>query len=276
MNEPLERLTIHFIGGPLTLELPRKLHAGLARLYRPFLTDGPAPLTVTFDVQPPVDYNIELGLRLDYPEAGGRRSIREPRFELLPTEAGARVRYRLSGYQDVDYVLRAWATMCLLPPKGFLFHAAGIVTPRGRGFLICGRSGGGKSTLAGNLLGRPGWRVLSDEMPAVRRGSGGWTVDFTPFWGDLEPRMPVVTRAGLAGVCALEKGDAVGLEPLTARDGAALLLASVTSYEPPPWFADLVLPFATELSRRVPAHRLTVPRTFEPAALAGLLDENGP
>jgi len=275
MKDPLERLIIHFIGGPLALELPRTLYTGLAEIYRPFLTDGPITLTVTFDVQPSVDYNIELGLRLIYPEAGGRRLIREPRFELIPTEAGARVKYRLSGYQDVDFVLRVWAAMCLLPPGGFLFHAAGVVTPRGKGFLICGRSGSGKSTLAGNLIGRPGWHVLSDEMPAVRRRDGGWTIEFTPFWGDLEPRMPAVTRAGLTGICVLEKGDTAGLEPLTARDGTALLVASVTSYEPPPWFADLVLPFAAELSRRVPAHRLTVPRTFEPAELADLLDENG-
>jgi hypothetical protein len=277
MNEPLERLTINFIGGPLALELPRTLCARLAELYRPFLADGPSVLTVTFDAQPLVDYNLELGLRLIYPEQSGRRVIREPRFELVPTGTGARVKYCLGAYQYVDFVLRVWAAMCLLPPEGFLFHAAGIVTPRGSGFLICGKSGGGKSTLAGNLIGRPGWHVLSDEMPAVRRavrrGDGGWTVEFTPFWGDLEPRMPAVTRAGLAGVCALEKGDAVRLEPLTARDGAALLLASVTSYEPPPWFADLILPFATELSRRVPVHRLTVPRTFEPAELADLLDE---
>jgi hypothetical protein len=276
MREPLERLTINFIGGPLTLELPGKMCARFAELYRPFVADGPGVLTVTFDVQPPVNYNIELGLRLIYPEEGGRRVIREPRFELVPTGAGARVKYRLDAYQNVDLVLRVWAAMCLLPPGGFLFHAAGVVTPRGGGFLICGRSGSGKSTLSRNLIGRHGWHVLSDEMPAVRRKDGDWTVEFTTFWGDLEPRMPAVTRAGLTGICTLEQGDAVRLEPLTAKDGAALLLASVTSYEPPPWFADLVLPFATELSRRVPAHRLTVPRTFEPAELADLLDANGP
>ncbi len=273
MKEPLERLTINFIGGPLALELPRTMCARFAEFYRPFLADGPGVLAVTFDVQPPVDYNIELGLQLVYPEADGRRMIREPRFELVPTGTGARVKYRLGAYQNVDFVLRVWAAMCLLPPEGFLFHAAGVVTPRGRGFLICGRSGGGKSTLAGNLIGRPGWHVLSDEMPTVRRGDRGWTVEFTPFWGELEPRMPTVTRAGLTGICALEKGEAVRLEPLTARDGAALLLSSVTSYMPPPWFADLVLPFATELSKCVPVHRLTVPRTFEPAELADLLDE---
>jgi len=273
MKEPLERLTINFIGGPLALELPRTMCARFAEFYRPFLADGPGVLAVTFDVQPPVDYNIELGLQLVYPEADGRRMIREPRFELVPTGTGARVKYRLGAYQNVDFVLRVWAAMCLLPPEGFLFHAAGVVTPRGRGFLICGRSGGGKSTLSGNLIGRPGWHVLSDEMPTVRRGDRGWTVEFTPFWGELEPRMPTVTRAGLTGICALEKGEAVRLEPLTARDGAALLLSSVTSYMPPPWFADLVLPFATELSKCVPVHRLTVPRTFEPAELADLLDE---
>jgi len=232
-------------------------------------------------VGPPVNYNIERGMRIIYPEVEGRRVIRDPSFELVPTEAGARVKYRLAGYQGIDLVLRVWTAMSLLPPKGFLFHAAGVVTPRGKGLLVCGRSGSGKSTLAGNLIGTPRWHVLSDEMPAVRctvrcavrLGDGGWTIEFTPFWGDLEPRMPAVTRVGLGGIFTLEKGDAVRLEPLTARDGAALLAASVTSYEPPPWFADLVLPFAAELSRRIPVHQLTVPRRFEPAELAALLDE---
>jgi hypothetical protein len=275
MGEPLDRLTIHFIGGPLTLEVPRTMRHGIEELYRPFLTDDPAPFTVTLVDEPKVDYSIKRGLRTIYPEVGGRRVIRDPSFELIPTGTGARLKYRLAGHQGIDLVLRVWTAMCLLPPEGFLFHAAGIVTPGGKGLLVCGRSGSGKSTLAGNLITRPEWHVLSDEMPVVRRGGDGWTIGFTPFWGDLEPRMPTVTRAGLSGVCALEKGDAVGLEPLTARDGAALIVSSITSYEPPPWFADLVLPFAAELSRRVPFHRLTVPRKFEPAELAVLLDEPG-
>ncbi|HDR06938.1 MAG TPA: hypothetical protein ENN88_04820 [Candidatus Coatesbacteria bacterium] len=275
MREPLARLTIHFIGGPLALELPPTLHSRLTEFYSPFLTDEPAQARVAFDQRPPVSYNIELCLRITYPEAEGRRVIREPRFELSPDDAGARVKFCTRAFQDADFILRAWAAMLLLPPEGFVFHAAGLVTPAGRGVLVCGRSGSGKSTLAGNLAESPGWSVLSDEMPAVRREPGGWSIGFTPFWGDAEHRMPGTRDARLRGICALEQGDGPALEPMSPADGAALLLGSVTSYEPPPWFADAVLPFAADISRSLPFHRLTVPRSFDAARLAELFDEGG-
>jgi hypothetical protein len=268
---PPKPLTIHFIGGPLTLELPPQMHHRVRGFYEPFLTDGPARLTLTFEVGPAVEYSTTRGMRIAYPETGDGRTALEPRFELIPTERGARVRYRMTAFQGVDCVLRIWATMLHLPPGGFLYHAAGIVTPEGRGHLLCGRSGSGKSTFAGNLIADPRWHVLSDEMPAVLRGKGGWSVSFTPFWGDLEPRMPERTEADLVGICKLEQGDSVKLEPLDRRAGTELLLQSVVSYEPPPWFADLALPFATELARGMPIHRLTVPRVFDPDELGEAL-----
>ncbi|MCK4594494.1 hypothetical protein KAU45_08325, partial [bacterium] len=226
------------------------------------------------DVGPTVHYNTERGMRISYPEHGGRRTIREPRFEIVPTERAARVKYRLGMHQEIDCVLRVWAAMLHLPPDGFLFHAAGVITPGGRGYLVCGHSGGGKSTLAGNLIGRPDWHVLSDEMPAVLREKEGWNLCFTPFWGDLEPRMPEVTQAELRGICKLVQGDAVTLKPLGIKDGTALLFESVTSYGHPSWFVDLLLPFVTEVAHRVPAYRLTVPRVFDPDELSKLMDFN--
>ncbi len=274
MHNTLETLTIHFIGGSLAIELPRWMHPKVGNLYEPFISNGRPNIILTLDVGPTVYYNTKPGMRISYPEQDGRRITREPRFEIVPTERGARVKYRFGTNQGIDCVLRVWAAMLHLPPDGFLFHAAGIITPGGKGYLLCGHSGDGKSTLAGNLIGRPGWHVLSDEMPAVLRENEGWTLCFTPFWGDLEYRIPEVSQTELRGFCKLVQGDAVTLEPLSIKDGTALLVESVTSYGHPSWFADLVLHFSIELARRIPAYRLTVPRVFDPDELSKLMDFN--
>ena len=60
---------------------------------------------------------------------------------------------------------------------GLVCHAAALIEGE-RGWLCCGRSGAGKSTLA-SLMGE---RAASDEVGAVRRGGGSFTVHALPFW----------------------------------------------------------------------------------------------
>lgn len=53
-----------------------------------------------------------------------------------------------------------------------ILHAAGVVTESGRGVLLLGNSGVGKSTLAAALRCR-GFEILSDDCMAVRSCDGG-------------------------------------------------------------------------------------------------------
>ncbi|HWE41975.1 MAG TPA: hypothetical protein VG432_05680, partial [Gemmatimonadaceae bacterium] len=54
----------------------------------------------------------------------------------------------------------------------YLVHAAGVVDPCGRAWLLAGDSGSGKSTLA-YALARNGWTVLGDDGVLIERRGGG-------------------------------------------------------------------------------------------------------
>ncbi len=54
----------------------------------------------------------------------------------------------------------------------YLVHAAGVVDPAGRAWLLAGDSGNGKSTLA-YALARTGWTVLGDDGVLIERDGAG-------------------------------------------------------------------------------------------------------
>jgi len=70
---------------------------------------------------------------------------------------------------------------------GGLFHAAGLIRDN-RGELFIGKSGSGKSTLA-RACGDD--EILSDELTAVRRDAGAFTVHGTPFMASLAWAAPI-------------------------------------------------------------------------------------
>ena len=84
----------------------------------------------------------------------------------------------------------------LLLPGGVAFHAA-VLAGDGRGFLLAGRSGRGKSSLA-RLLRE---RALGDEVGVVLGGPGGFTVRGSPH------RVGRRGSAALAGVYLLARGN---------------------------------------------------------------------
>jgi len=67
----------------------------------------------------------------------------------------------------------AFGLLKLLRPLGlYSLHAAGVVSAHGRGLLIVGGSGHGKSTLALGLI-RQGWGYLSDDAVLLRQQPDG-------------------------------------------------------------------------------------------------------
>ena len=102
---------------------------------------------------------------------------------LTHRHAGARLRvrdgrlFREAGYASADAsvrreLARVGAIVRLRQRGRYLIHAAGVVDPRGRGWLLAGDSGSGKSTLA-YALARRGWTVLGDDGVLVERSRGG-------------------------------------------------------------------------------------------------------
>jgi len=102
---------------------------------------------------------------------------------LIHTEEPAELRLRggrLSpgrGYRnasaDTRRELRRLGAIFQLRERGlFHLHAAGVVAPDGRAWLLAGESGSGKSTLT-YALARAGWKVLGDDgIPIEQRDEG--------------------------------------------------------------------------------------------------------
>jgi len=148
--------------------------------------------------------------------AGGRL-VRGPGYDA----AGAAVRRELA---------RVGAIIRLRQRGRYLVHAAGVVDPTGRAWLLAGDSGSGKSTLA-YALARTGWTVLGDDGVLVeRRGDGllahSWR---EPLRGSrrLDSAFPELADGALRPV----PGDPRERVPITMRGARSAVVAAVVLVE---------------------------------------------
>ncbi|MBN2371469.1 MAG: hypothetical protein JXO72_13385, partial [Vicinamibacteria bacterium] len=111
-----------------------------------------------------------------------------------------------------------------------LLHACGVVAGRSA-FLLCGRSGAGKSTSA-RLWSRSRLRarVLSDDRIVIRRGARGPRIFGTPWQG--EARFSLAASRPLTAVFFLRHAGKTRAIPISASDAAGRLYAR--SF-PPVW-----------------------------------------
>jgi hypothetical protein len=106
---------------------------------------------------------------------------------------------------------------------GVEVHAAGVVTPDGRGLLFAGQSGAGKSTLSKLWRAEGGVTVLSDERIILRAEAGGVWMYGTPWHGEGYIAEP--GRARLGRVFLLRQGPQNGLRAVPATEAVARLFA---------------------------------------------------
>jgi hypothetical protein len=157
----------------------------------------------------------------------------------------------------------AFGLLKLLRPRGFYsLHAAGLVTPAGRGVLIVGSSGSGKSTLTVGLV-RQGWYYLADDAVLLRLHPAG-VAALT-----LRQHCYVDTSA-LAIYTDLPWGEEV--PDRAGRYRRQLRLADAYPDRPVSQCLPQVLLFACI----VPAAESTVRRLDRPSALKHLLAQSGP
>lgn len=95
----------------------------------------------------------------------------------------------------LDCIVHDLVDDCLVGP---VYHAA-AVSYRGRGILMPGMSGAGKTTLSAWLAGK-GWDYLSDEIACVERGS----MKMEAFYRSLHLRTPIAAplRQLIPAACA--------------------------------------------------------------------------
>lgn len=137
--------------------------------------------------------------------------------------------------------------------RGVLMHGSGIID-QGSGILFLGRSGDGKSTMAGLWASQPGVTVLSDDRIIIRRVDGEYWIYGTPWHGTL----PVAShlKAPLSQIFVLRHQPSNQVSPLVPMAAAAQLLER--SF-PPLWDKtglQFSLDFLAELALEVPPREL--------------------
>jgi hypothetical protein len=114
-----------------------------------------------------------------------------------------------STFQEVRLFLLGVVFSALLHQKGMVpFHASALLDDQGRSFLLCGRSGVGKSTLTAGFL-KKGYRLLSDDVSVIKPSEGRiWVYPSFPFiklWKDVMEHVDFSTEGGTRLRDPLEK-----------------------------------------------------------------------
>jgi hypothetical protein len=134
--------------------------------------------------------------------------------------------------------------------EGVEVHGCGVITPDGRGVLLTGHSGAGKSTSSRLWSKQNGARVLSDDRIILRREKGRVWMYGTPWHGDAG--IAEADRWPLDGIFVLAHGDKNELRPLRRASASAELYARSFVPHHSPEAAAFNLEFFSKVTTDVP------------------------
>lgn len=169
-----------------------------------------------------------------------------------------------SGYLKIDPNINAldyaldMLIMLLLPRhKGFMVHGSGSL--RGEdGWLACGPSGAGKTSLARSAISIEG-KVVNDERVCVVRRNGRFYLMGTPFWGEMQPQPDAARiKAPLKHLVILARGKDALVEPMEAFLGLLdnIIFPAGDTYDR----YEKVMDMAWEVARTTKCHGLAFDR----------------
>ena len=129
----------------------------------------------------------------------------------------------LSSYNSIAYMESGWQFYVALTKRGgMMLHSSAVVLD-GKAYLFSGPSGMGKSTHT-RLRQKefPGAIVINDDKPALRKIDGVWYAYGTPWCG--KDGININTRAPLAGICFLRRGEENKIRRLPPIEAAAAVM----------------------------------------------------
>ena len=159
---------------------------------------------------------------------------------------------------------RSWSTILTFGPAelivrtriicrdGLVFHACGL-DDNGRGLLMAGRSGAGKSTQALLWDQEPGVVVLNDDRVAVRLNADGAMIYGSPWSGIAN--IAQNHQAPLSAILLIEKAKTNELVPLSSAEAMPLLMARAFLPYWNPGLMATALGVLERLLARIPVYR---------------------
>lgn len=102
---------------------------------------------------------------------------------------------------------------------GIMVHGSGVIC-NGRGWVFTGRSGSGKTTIAG-IFDRNGDRVVHDDRLILIKEGGRWVMHSTPVYRNDEPRNSAVDHLWI-----ISHGRSNISVPLSGAEAAGLIMAN--------------------------------------------------
>jgi len=153
-----------------------------------------------------------------------------------------------------ENLFRIVACYQLFMEGALVMHSAAF-SDGARGFLFCGRSGAGKTTLC-RLANELNLEILSDELNAIRPVGGSFELLAMPFAGDFggDPRRhPPYPLTGLLG---LHQGSAPLVSLCSKAEAVSRIVASCPYVNADPQLVDKLTSRAEEFVERQPLRML--------------------
>ena len=152
-------------------------------------------------------------------------------------------------YGTLELIVRARIQL----KKGMLFHSSGI-DDNGKGIVITGHSGEGKSTQSHYWNGLPGALIMNEDRVAVRETNERYICYGTPWGGTAN--IAINHKVPLSALILIEKSQTNKIEKLSPSEALPLLM--VRSFFPY-WDEKLVklaISNLNSLVSKVPVYRL--------------------
>ncbi len=155
----------------------------------------------------------------------------------------------------VENLFRVVASYQLFGEGCLVMHSAAF-TDGDRGFLFCGRSGAGKTTLC-CLADELELDILSDELNAISRSGDSFEIRAMPFAGDFGRAPKPHPPYPLTGLLGLAQGTAPAVHGCSKAEAVSRIVASCPYINTDPRLVDALTSRAAELIERVPLRILS-------------------
>ena len=153
---------------------------------------------------------------------------------------------------DVMAAVELVLTLAIHQLGGLCVHAsAGVVA--GKGFLMPGPSGTGKSTSV-NYGGFE--KVIGDERIILLPENGDWMMYSTPFWSKGRATTPRPERHTLTSILVLRKGQTIRTSPLTQLDVLRCLMRNTVHYGTAEGQSNTIFDRCTRISAQCAGHEV--------------------